>query len=83
MRYVVVLFVLFLVGCGNGDAESFGITIGEQVYVDRGFYKGCRGMVTDYSDYNSIDDMVTIQEARCETVTVSNFRTEAKNIRKK
>lgn len=82
MKYLI-LVTLFLTGCGNYDsAESLGIRIGEIVTIQRGFYKGCMGVATGYTDYNSIDDSLTLNDVTCGNVTMRYLITEAKNVKK-
>lgn len=83
MKYLAIIATLLLVGCGNYDsAESLGIHIGKTYTVQHGFYKGCTGIATDYSDYNSIDDTVRLDNVTCNNTTMNFIRTEAKNLRK-
>ena len=82
MKYLVILIILLLTGCLFDDsAESYGIVIGQELYVDKGFYKGCTGIVTSYDDYRSIDDMVTLDDVQCIDVKTRNIRVEAKNLK--
>ncbi len=83
MKYLILLSLVFLAGCNNSDsAESLGIRIGETITIQRGFYKGCTGVATGYSDYNQIDDTVTLNNVTCNGVTMNYLITEAKNVKK-
>lgn len=88
MKYANILFMLVLTGAisltllltGCDDsAETYGIVIGQELTVYKGFYKGCSGIVTDYSDYTSIDDMITLDDVQCIGVKLRYIRVEAKN----
>jgi len=80
MKYLILLSVMFLAGCDN--AEHYGIVIGDIVTVKKGFYKGCIGVVTDYSHYDMSDDRATIREVTCRNVTSSFIIIRASEIGK-
>lgn len=87
MRLIAIFFVGFLISCTsnsgrNSDtAESLGISIGQIYSVKTGFYKGCSGVATQYSDMDYNPDTVTLYDVTCPNVTVNYITTEARNLK--
>lgn len=81
MKYLMLLSLLFLAGCGNGNAESNGVRIGQFYTVAKGFYAGCTGVATDYGDYNSIPDSLTLREVTCKNVTATYIIVDPKDLK--
>lgn len=82
MRYVVLLSLVFLTGCFE-SADTYGVRVGDFVTVEKGFYTGCMGTITDYDDWNSSDDDITIKDVVCKNVTINFIRIKANNLKKK
>lgn len=79
MRYLIFLS-LILVGCESAD--HYGVKIGDMVTLNSGFYRGCTGIITDYSEYDSMDDQISLTNVVCKNVTMNYLRTAAKNLEK-
>lgn len=80
MRYLLFALV-FLVGCESAD--TYGVRIGDIVTVEKGFYAGCMGTITNYDDWQTSDDEVTLRDITCAKVTMNYLRTKAYNLHKK
>ncbi len=79
MRYLLLLS-LILIGCESAD--YYGVKIGDMVTINKGFYKGCTGMITRYKPNDTLPDQINLKDVTCQNVTINFLETDAKNLLK-
>lgn len=86
--FIVLLALLVLVcgctPCNSDNAESLGLRAGTEVTIQKGFYKGCTGVLTKYDDYCSMSDTVDLAAVSCQEgkITMNTLTVKATEIRK-
>lgn len=81
MRYL--LLSLMLIGCGKGleSADHYNVKLDDLVTIKSGFYKGCSGMITNYSHYDTLSDSITIENAVCGNIKIKFIIMDAKDLK--